>query len=182
MRVVDEQNAADEAPEFGPGGYLPDRASRRARKIVLRAPMGIQWVIGSLVVGLVVAVAGWIALRDTTPSAPFVQVPVELLEAPGGVALWSPPGAADETLVVTVDNRTRVFAWPGDELPAVCEESGLLEAADGTAWRLTGRGLGGTPSLAEHPLVVDDGVVHADPTTTLEPVTPDPDPPATACS
>lgn len=181
-RVVDEQHAADETPEFGPGGYLPDRASRRARKIVLRAPMGIQWVIGSLVVGLVVVVAGWFALRDTTPSAPFVEVPAELVEAPGGVALWSPPGVADEALVVTVGSRTRVFAWPGDQLPVVCEESGLLEAADGAAWRLTGRGVGGTPSLAEHPLIVDDGVLYADPTTTIDLPTSDPSSPDTSCS
>jgi len=170
-----------EAPDFGPGGYLPDRASRRARKIILRAPMGIQWVIGSLALGVIVVVAGWLALRDPAPAAPFVEVPIELAATDGGIAVWEPPGTGAEALVATVDNRTRVFARPGGDLPVVCSESGLLEAADGRAWRVTGRGVGGTPSLPPHPTVVHDGVLWVDPTTTLEPLPPDPDPAETAC-
>lgn len=171
-----------EAPDFGPGGYLPERASKRARKIVLRAPMGLQWVIGALVVGVVVAVAGWFALRDTTPAAPYEPIPATVVEAAGGVALWDPAGSPADALVVTVGNRSRVFAWGADELPVLCDESGLLEAADGRAWRVTGRGLGGVPSLAEHPVAIHDGTVHADPSTTLDSLTPDPDPADTACT
>ncbi len=179
---MDEQrDAPADEPEFGPGGYLPDRASRRARKIVLRAPMGIQWVIGSLVVGLVVVVAGWLALRDTTPQAPYVEVPSAVAAAPGGVATWTPDGADGEVLVVTSSNRPRAFAWDGGEPPVLCEASGLLEAPEG-AWRLTGRGLGGTPSLAEHPVVVDDGVLYVDPTTTIEAPAPDDAPAETGCA
>lgn len=175
-----------EPPDFGPGGYLPERASKRARKIVLRAPMGLQWVIGALAVGVVVAVAGWFALRDTTPSAPYTQVPELAVGAGGGVELWQPDATGTEAIIVRSTARTRVFAWPGegpgDASPVFCPESGLLEAADGRAWRLTGRGLGGTPSLAEHPVTIDDGVLYADPTTTLDPLTPDPDPAETACT
>ncbi len=178
--MSDDETPAEQ-PDFGPGGYLPDRASRRARKIVLRAPMGIQWVIGSLVVGVVVVVAGWLALRDTTPQAPYVEVPAAVVDAPEGVAIWRPDGTSGEVLVVTGSNRPRVFAWEGTEPPVLCSESGLLEAPGG-AWRLTGRGLGGTPSLSEHPLVVDDGVLYVDPTTTIEAPAPDPDPAPTACS
>lgn len=176
------RETAAEAPDFGPGGYLPDRASKRARKIVLRAPMGLQWVIGALVVGVVVAIAGWFALRDTTPAAPFTEVPAAVVEAAGGVAVWDPGPPGTEALVVTDGNRSRVFAWDSGPAPVLCEESGLLEAADGRVWRLTGRGLDGTPSLAEHPVAIHDGVLYADPTTTLDPLTPDPDPASTACT
>lgn len=170
LRGVDQHpDAPADEPDFGPGGYLPDRASRRARKIVLRAPMGIQWVIGSLVVGVVVVVAGWFALRDSAPQAPYVQVPTELARGTDGVALWEdPPGGAVDALVVRSGARARVFAWDGAPLPVLCDASGLLEAPDGGAWRLTGRGLGGTPSLSEHPIIIDDGVLFADPTTTIE--------------
>lgn len=171
-----------EAPDFGPGGYLPDRASKRARKIVLRAPMGLQWVIGALAVGVVVAVAGWFALRDTTPTAPYVQVPELAVGAGEGVELWRPDATGADAIIVRSSARTRVFAWPGEASPVFCPASGLLETADGRAWRLTGRGLGGTPSLAEHPLIIDDGVLYADPTTTIDPLTPDPEPAATACT
>ena len=171
---MDEQrDAPAEQPDFGPGGYLPDRASRRARKIVLRAPMGIQWVIGSLVVGVVVVVAGWLALRDTTPEAPYVEIPADLATGPAGVAAWTaPPGGDEDAIVVRSGARTRVFRWGAEEPPVLCDPSGLLEAADGV-WRLTGRGVDGTPSLAEHPVVIDDGTLYADPTTTLEPLPPD---------
>lgn len=170
-----------ETPDFGPRGYLPDRASRRARKIILRAPMGIQWVIAALVVGVAVVAAGWLALRDSAPAAPFVEVPIELAAADGGIAVWEPTGTGAEALVVTVDNRTRVFARPGGDLPVVCAESGLLEADDGRAWRVTGRGVGGTPSLRPHPTVVHDRVLWVDPTTTFEALPPDPDPADPAC-
>ena len=177
---MDEQrDAPAEQPEFGPGGYLPDRASRRARKIVLRAPMGIQWVIGSLVVGVVVVVAGWLALRDTTPPAPYVEIPARLATGGAGVDLWvDPPGSDEDAIVVRSGARTRVFTWDGAATPPVlCEASGLLEATDG-AWRLTGRGVAGTPSLVEHPVVVEDGTLYADPTTALDALPPD-DAPAT---
>lgn len=180
---MDDQHDADDAPEFGPQGYLPERASRRARKIVLRAPMGIQWVVGSLVVGVVVVVAGWLALRDTTPGPPYELVPAELVTPTrGGVQLWEPTGTDESAIVVTVGNRTRVFAWEGGDLPAVCLESGLVEGNDGRVWRPTGRGLDGTESLAEHPLVVTDGgVLHADPTTTITPLPSDPEPVERGC-
>ena len=178
---MSDDDAPVQEPEFGPGGYLPDRASRRARKIVLRAPMGIQWVIGSLVVGVIVAIAGWLALRDTTPQAPYVEVPTAVADAPGGIATWTPDGTDTEILVVTSSTRPRIFAWDGSQPPVLCGATGLLEAPDGSAWRLTGRGLGGTPSLAEHPLVVDDGVLYVDPSTTIDAPAPSDDPVETGC-
>ena len=74
-----------------------------------------------------------------------------------------------------------MFAWEGDEPPVLCDASGLLEAPDGATWRLTGRGLGGTPSLVEHPIIVDDGVLYADPSTALDPLPPDDTPAERGC-
>ena len=60
-------------PEFGPRGYLPERASKRARKIVLRAPLGLQWIVAAVVFGLLVLVAGVVWLNaGGPPGAPFV--------------------------------------------------------------------------------------------------------------
>jgi hypothetical protein len=65
-----------ERPEFGPSGYLPERASKRARKIVLRAPLGTQWIVASILAGLLVVVAGGLYLqrRDDPPPAPWTAV------------------------------------------------------------------------------------------------------------
>lgn len=162
-------------PDFGPTGYLPDRAARRARKIVLRAPLGIQWVVGALVVGVVVAVAGWFALRTFTPGPPFVEVPAEEVATltEDGAALVR-VGSLDVALV-TVLGRSRAFDWssPSTDLPLYCRESGLLESADGAAWRATGRGLDGTTSLVELPSVTVDGRLFVDPTAPLPPLAPD---------
>ena len=56
----DTPTPAPEEPEFGPRGYLPPRASKRARKIVLRAPMSLAWVIAPLVIGVILLIVGWI--------------------------------------------------------------------------------------------------------------------------
>lgn len=168
--------ASAEEPDFGPRGYLPDRASRRARKIILRAPLGLQWVIGALLVGLVVVAAGWFALRDPAPAAPFVEVPGVI----GGDSVTIEPEL--ELAATDAGGRPRAFVWANaDETLTYCQESGLLEATEDRAWRVTGRGVNGTPSLVPYRTAIHDGAFHVDPTTTLEPLTPDPDPVETAC-
>jgi hypothetical protein len=154
-------DGSDPNPEFGPSGYLPERAAKRARKIVLRAPLGLQWVVASLVAGLVVVVAGVLFLQRSgePPPAPWVQVgPVDELR----------PARFDEStrlLTVTTGGRVRAFAAAADV--AYCEVSNRLEAPDGRVWSLTGRGFGGVRSLVEHPTVVHDGRVYVDPTVTV---------------
>jgi hypothetical protein len=160
--------------DFGPGGYLPERASKRARKIVLRSPMGIQWVIGALVVGVIVIVAGLLALRDGTPSAPYE--PVATVTATGGVVTTS------DGLLLLLDGRPRVFAAPNGGEVVLCAASDLLEQPDGGAWRVTGRGLDGVPSLAEHPSLIHDGKVYADLTTTVPTLASSPANSARGCS
>ena len=149
----------DETPAFGPSGYLPDRAARRARKIVLRAPLGLQWVVASLVAGLVVLVAGLVLLggRADTPGAPWVPLGAvdELPE--------TSYGAGSGLLVVHVAGRVRAFAAPDGVV--YCAPSNRLEHPDGRVWALTGRGFAGTASLAPAPTLTVGGIAYLDPTT-----------------
>lgn len=165
-----------EAPEFGPSGYLPDRAARRARKIILRAPLGMEWIVASLVAGVVVVAAGVVFLTSSggPPGEPYVPIgPVAGLPAAG-------PLEQVDAFVVTTTGRPRAFA----ETPAdlrYCAATRQLEAATGV-WSLTGRGLGGAESLREHPTVVADGVLYVDPTTTVPGPTADDRVPERGCA
>lgn len=163
-----------ERPEFGPSGYLPERASKRARKIVLRAPLGMQWIVASVLAGLLVVVAGGLYLqrRDDPPPAPWAAV--------GDVddLADSQPLAELDALLVAAGGRVRAFA-EADGV-AYCTASNRLE--DGTrVWSLTGRGLGGAPSLGEHPTLVHDGIVYVDPSRTVPGPTPSGEPAEPAC-
>lgn len=155
----DRVTGPESGPDFGPGGHLPDRAARRARKIVLRAPLGLSWVAASLVAGLVLAVAGglFLARSSAPPMAPWVALG-ELADLPPE----SRP-AGQDVLLVAAGGRVRAFIAPADV--SLCVLSNRLEAPDGRVWALTGRGYAGTTSLAERPTLVVDGVVHLDPTT-----------------
>src|SRR6056297_3431260 len=128
-----------EGLEFGPSGYLPERASKRARKIVLRAPLGSQWIVGSIVAGIVLVVAGVAFLITSSggPEAPFEPV--------ADIAEVAPALQVGDLLLVPGAGRVRAFA---DAAGVVyCEASNRLESAAGGIFTLTGRGLDGTPSL-----------------------------------
>lgn len=159
---------AEPAPDFGPSGYLPDRASRRARKIVLRAPMGLGWPAAALAAAVLVAVVGavYLAVGNRAPGAPFVAV--------GDIAAIDPAGAD----VVTIDGRAalvvragggvRAFADPPPGIGA-CADSRRLEDGE-RVWGLDGRALtAGTESLAPVTIVVFDGTVYVDVSTTRPP-------------
>jgi hypothetical protein len=166
----------DQRPEFGPSGYLPDRAAQRARKIVLRAPLGMQWIVASLVAGVVVAVAGVMLLTgDDTPGDPWVEV---------GEAADVGTAMVDEQLDVLLvgGGRIRAFTDAGDLGVRYCDASRRLEAPSGGVWSLTGRGLGGTPSLTEHPTLVRSGTLYLDPTRTTSAPAPSDDPVEPACT
>lgn len=164
-----------EEPDFGPSGYLPDRAAQRARKIVLRAPLGIQWVIASLAAGVVVVVAGvwFLVASGGPPPEPWVAASeVAALDD----AVHDPQL---DVLLVGTGGRIRAFADAADV--SYCAQSNRLEAADGRVWSLTGRGLGGADSLEEYPTLVQDGVVYIDPTSTRPGPTPSDDPAEPVC-
>jgi hypothetical protein len=146
------------APGFGPRGYLPDRAARRARKIVLRAPLGLQWVVAALVAGLVLLIAGLLVLdRAGSPPGPPWQAlgPVADLSA-------SVTDPATGLLVVNVGGRVRAFEAP----PGVvyCTPSNRLEHPDGRVWTLTGRAYAGADSLLPVATLTVSGVAYLDPT------------------
>ena len=153
-------------PDFGPAGYLPPRAAQRARKIVLRAPLGLQWVVSSLVVGVVVVGAGLLWLMgDDVPEEPWIAV--------GPVTDVGTTAEPEDLDVLLVGNgRIRAFADARERGASYCPASRRLESAEGGVWSLTGRGLGGTPSLREHPTRIHDGIVYVDPTATMDTPTP----------
>jgi len=168
--------APEATPEFGPRGYLPERAARRARKIVLRAPLGLQWVVGSLAAGLAVLAAGLVLLGrgDAPPGPPWVDLgPVaELPEAA--------TDPASDLLVLTVGGRLRaVEAPPGTRY---CPATNRLEHPDGRVWALTGRGLAGTASLPVAPTLATAGRGYVDPTARLPVAEPLTDPAAPGCA
>lgn len=162
-------------PDFGPSGYLPERAARRARKIVLRAPLGMQWVVAALVAGVVVVVAGtaFLVRSGAPPGPPWVEVAA--VDEVGDAGLDRDLGL----LLVGAGGRIRAFADAEDV--TYCEPSNRLEAADGRVWSLTGRGLGGAASLTEHPTLVQDGVLYVDPSRLSDGPTPSPDAAEPAC-
>lgn len=152
-----------EQPDYGPRGYLPPRAAKRARKIILREPMGLQWAIAAVVAGVLVLLAGGalFLLRSGPPSAPFVPV--------GEIARIDPRGAgtlalgADRAvLVLRGAGGVAVFDDPGVPV-AWCPPRSLLVARDDAAWSPGGRLVGGDgESLARLPSQVHDGVLYVD--------------------
>jgi hypothetical protein len=173
--VSQDPRPPDERPEFGPSGYLPERASKRARKIVLRAPLGLQWPIAAVLAGLAVLVAGLLFLRgtDAPPPEPWVAV--------GEVADIGAARAIDDldVLLVGAGGRLRAFADASDV--RYCEPSNRLETSDGRVWNLTGRGLGDAASLAEHPSRIHDGTAYLDPSRTIPGPPPSDEDVAPAC-
>lgn len=157
---------ADGQPEYGPGGYLPQRAAKRARKIVLRERMGLGWPLAALAAAAVIAIAGAVFL--STWSSP----PPPPWEAAGPLSLVDPAtvlpiGGLDHgALIVRAGGGLRAFASPADPV-AYCPPSGRLESASGAVWGLDGRllsGQRGERSLRRIPVQVFDGTVYVNPT------------------
>lgn len=161
-------------PDFGPSGYLPDRAARRARKIVLRAPLGLQWVVASVLAGVVVIVAGVLFLVRSGDPPPAPWQDVGALQDIGEARVEHNL----DVLLVGAGGRVRAFADATDVV--YCPASNRLESADGV-WALTGRGLGGVASLREHPTLVHDGRVYVDVTQTFPGPPPSDEPETPRC-
>lgn len=154
-----ESPSGGRQPEFGPPGYLPERAASRARKIVLRAPLGRAWIIAAVAAGVViagVAVAFFVTSADPTPAEPFVAV--------GAVETVAPAryDQQRDVLYVGAAGRVRTFAVGEEPRPVWCAASGRIESVAGRVFSPTGRALDGGPSLDQHPTVVVDGTVYVD--------------------
>lgn len=173
IAAMNEPSRDEDHPDFGPSGYLPDRASKRARKIVLRAQMGMHWIWGAVAVGVGVVVVGTIFLftRGGPPGAPFVELgPIDTFV--DGPFVNTDDGLTD--YFATTSGRLRIFHVPADLLPiAWCEQSRQFEGPAGV-WTATGRGRSGAPSLEEHPTVIVENLVYWDPDATIPGPVPDP--------
>jgi len=153
----------DEHPDYGPRGYLPPRAAKRARKIILREPMGLQWAIAALVAGVLVLVAGGVLLlsRSGPPGPPFVAV--------GELSQIDPRGAGElpldggrAVLVLRGAGGVTVFSAPATSATWCAPRSRLI-APGGEVWQPDGRLVGGTGgSLTRLPAQVHDGVLYVD--------------------
>lgn len=159
---TDQNGEHGERPAFGPRGYVPPQAAKRARKIVLREPMGLGWPVAAVVAGLAVMALGAVFLLTRTgPPGPPFQAVVALADVdPRGAVIV----AADtgEVLVVRAGGPVRTFAAPGVEL-SYCPASKRLEGDGGAVWALDGRHLGGPgSSLAPLRSQVHDGTVYVD--------------------
>jgi hypothetical protein len=150
-------------PEFGPRGYLPERAARRARKIVLREQLGLGWLLAAVAAGVLLLVVAtvWAVTSSGGPAASFAPVAAMTDLPQPGVLQGSAAGT--DVLIVTVAGP-RAFAAPGVGV-VYCAASRRLEApAVGAVWRLDGQRVGGDAgSLAPMPLTVHAGTVYVDP-------------------
>ena len=164
---------ADEHPDYGPRGYLPPRAAKRARKIILREPMGLQWAVAAVVAGVLVLVAGGVLLlsRSGPPGPPFVAVG-ELAQIDPRGAGTLPVGDGRDVLVLRGAGGVTVFAAPATA-PTWCAARSRLISPGGAVWQADGRLVGGAgESLARLPAQVHAGVLYIDassPGTRLEP-------------
>lgn len=155
----------DQHPDYGPGGYLPPRAAKRARKIILREPMGLQWPVAALVAGLLVLVAGGVLLASRTgpPGPPFVAVGELARIDPRGVGELPLGDGRGDVLVVRAAGALSVFRSPATRV-RWCPDPARLVGVDGrAAWQPDGRLVAGSGgSLARLPAAVHDGVLYVD--------------------
>jgi hypothetical protein len=163
--------------DYGPRGYLPERAARRARKLILREPLGMGWAVAAVGAGIVLAVVGLVFLLTRTgpPGSPFEAVgPIDAVD-PRGLEVADAAGVP--VIVVRAGGGVRAFAAPArhDATIVYCAESRRLESADGSVWDLAGRRRGGPgPDLRELPARIHQGTLYVDPTRRLpRPAVPD---------
>lgn len=168
--------------EFGPGGYLPQRAATRARKIVLREQMGFGWPLAAIAASLLVVAAGvfYVVSTNRPPAEPFVEVaPLAAVPVGGGASLSA---GGEEVFVLRADGLMRAFATPAGETLRWCEDSRQIESAQGQVWAPDGRQIGdGNASLAPLRSTVFKGVIYVDPTQPLPAPPPRPQGSAPAC-
>lgn len=151
-------------PEFGPRGYVPPQAAKRARKIVLREPMGLGWPVAAVVAGALLVLLGVVFLLTRTgpPGAPFAAVgAVADMDPRGATTLRASGGGGGEVLVVRAGGPVRVFLAPAQDV-AYCPASKRLEGEGGGVWALDGRLLGGDgASLVPLASQAHDGTLYA---------------------
>lgn len=164
-RPPSEQQGDPGRPEYGPAGYLPPRAAHRARKIVLRGPMGVGWSLAAIVAAVAVLSTGgfFVWSRAQPPGPPLVlAAPLRHIDARGAAVV---DVGALPVLIVRAGGSLRAFAAPAVDV-GWCEDSQRLERpTTASVWALDGALLGGRGrSLPPLRAVVHDGDVYVDPT------------------
>lgn len=151
------------APDPGPRGYLPPKAAKRARKIVLRSEMGLGWPLAAVGASALVAVAGGAYLVDRSgPPDPPAVVVAALADVPADEALAATAAGAD-IVVARTGTRVRAYRAPGVAVrwDASCR---ALIAEDGGQWSADGEPLSDAAPLTPLPTTVYGGDVYVDPT------------------
>lgn len=150
--------------EFGPGGYLPPRAAKRARKIVLREQMGLHWPIAAVVAGILIVLVTlpFVLGQGDPPGPPSVEVgPLEQID-PSGDGLVDAGGTP--VLVVRAGGVLRAFVDPPADA-RWCPASRRIESPDGRIWTAEGRLIAGDGmSLDRGQAQAHDGLLYVDPT------------------
>lgn len=145
-------------PDFGPRGYLPDRAARRARKIVLRERMGVGWPLAAVFAAMLVLAGGvaYVVAAGRPPGPPFTLLAPVAAAPPDGAVL------VEGRLLLRAGGSLLVFVAPSADA-VWCPASGAIESGLlGAVWARSGRVLGGaTDPLLRVPAQVFDGDVYA---------------------
>lgn len=150
---------AGQKPEFGPRGYVPPQAAKRARKIVLREPMGLGWPVAAVIAGALLVLLGVVFLLTRTgpPGAPFEPVAdVEALDPRGATTVAA---GTSQVLVVRAGGPVRVFVSPPASVD-YCPGSKRLESGADDVWAIDGRHMAGGESLTPLAAQVHDGTLY----------------------
>lgn len=143
----------------GPLIRLHRRLDRSGRALVRLADR--PWVLAVAIVNVMVLVAAAAVLLapDAAPVLPYVPV-----------------AGVDEVAEPVLDHDRQILFVPADDgfhafdaagsAPRYCPQSDRLESEDGRVWNLRGEPLDGGPPLPEHPLIVHDGTIYLDLSTT----------------
>jgi len=152
----------DPRPETRRTAYLPPRAAK-ARKLILRARLGLAWQLAAGLVAVVILVAGsLLLLGGGRPGAPWVRA-AALAAVPDGSVAEVPAGPGR---VVVVDRRAGLQAFvtePGP-CPVVAAAAGFARPCQGQAWDADGTpARAGTPALRRVPARLARGDLYVDP-------------------
>ncbi|HVF18773.1 MAG TPA: hypothetical protein VNA14_00835 [Mycobacteriales bacterium] len=136
-------------------GYLPRRAARR--KLLIRAQLGLPWMVAALGFAAMILVAGtaYLLLRPSRPPSPFVdQGPISRYA--DGTVTALPDGSG------WVDRRAGLTAV--GEAVSYCPADGGWVGDGGTRFDSDGARAGGGPGLLRVPVRAAGGRVYVDPT------------------
>ena len=164
--------------EYGPRGYLPQRAAKRARKIILREQMGTPWVMAAIVAAVVVLAAGawYLVTSNRAPSVPYQPIgAISDVPALGAMTFLIGEEAPTGYLVSRAGGEVRVFLAPAEPPVQWCLRSRRYESSDGAVWTVDGALVGGDgESLRPVPTKLYGGQVYVDSTSPSPAPTADP--------